>query len=94
MISVTNDLHILPQICQCLRLKPAAYPNPNESLEFTQKRPFILSKLMDSQPTKTDPLQTISEWQHHHGKRTVDSSKANWHYLPIANYHIVLSNVF
>jgi hypothetical protein len=49
-----------PQICQCFRLKPVAHPDPNESLEFTQKRSFILSKLMDSRPTKIDPNQPIA----------------------------------
>ena len=48
-----------PQICKCFRLKSTVHSDSNESLKFTQKRSFILSKLMDSRPTKTDPKETF-----------------------------------
>gem|GEM_PF-2466356 len=33
-VSVFNDLHILPQVCQCIRFKPISHHDPNESLEL------------------------------------------------------------
>ena len=59
-VSVFNDLHILPQVCQCLRFKPISHHDPNESLEFIQKRSFLLSKLSDSRSSKIDPQLSLN----------------------------------
>ena len=40
-------------------VKTATDYDTNPPLEITQKRPLIMSKLMDSLPAKTDPKETL-----------------------------------